>query len=78
MEQHHRTLLSRSELPGRFWGQSNDSSPGETPHSSMAEGPRSWKDFTPVTGAAASPRRAADGESTGWAQRPGLHGMDPA
>lgn len=65
MKQHHGTLLSRSELSGMFWGQSTDSPPGETPHSSITEGPRSWKEFTPVRGAAASLWRAADAESTG-------------
>lgn len=62
-----------------------DSLPGETPHSSMAEGPRSWRDFTlargdseAARGAAASRWGAADAESTGRAQRLGLRSVDPA
>ncbi|KFO07069.1 hypothetical protein N312_07206, partial [Balearica regulorum gibbericeps] len=51
----------------------------------MAEGPGSWRDFTPARGdgeaargAAASLLGAADAESAGQAQHSGLHGMDPA
>ncbi|PKU26836.1 diacylglycerol kinase zeta [Limosa lapponica baueri] len=44
----------------------------------MAEGPGSWRDFTPAHGAAASLRGAADAESTRRGQRSGLHGVDPA
>lgn len=66
-------------------GAEQDSPPGETPHSSMAEGPGSRRDFTPARGdgeaargAAASLRGAADAESTGRAQRLGLRGVNPA
>ncbi|KFV16868.1 hypothetical protein N340_04851, partial [Tauraco erythrolophus] len=51
----------------------------------MAEGPWSWRDFTPVRGdseavrgAAASLLGAADAESARQGQRSGLSGMDPA
>ncbi|NXE25010.1 DGKZ kinase, partial [Ardeotis kori] len=51
----------------------------------MAEGPRSWSDFTPtrgngevVRGATASLRGATDAESAGRVQHPSLCGMDPA
>ncbi|KFR07266.1 hypothetical protein Y956_16659, partial [Nipponia nippon] len=50
----------------------------------MAEGPRTWTDFTPARGdgeaargAAASLLRTADAESTGRAQHAGLRGVDP-
>lgn len=69
------------EVLGADW----DSSPSETPHSSMAEGPRSWRDFSPARsdgevarGATSSLWGAADTESTGRAQRLGLRSMDPA
>ncbi|NXE90195.1 DGKZ kinase, partial [Menura novaehollandiae] len=51
----------------------------------MAEGPRSWRDFSPASsdgevarGATASLRGAADAENTGRAQRLGLRSVDPA
>ncbi|KFQ89319.1 hypothetical protein N337_10490, partial [Phoenicopterus ruber ruber] len=51
----------------------------------MAEGPGSWRDFTPARGdgevargAAANLLGAADAESARRAQRLGLHGADPA
>ncbi|NXO71736.1 DGKZ kinase, partial [Phainopepla nitens] len=51
----------------------------------MAEGPGSWRDFSPARsddevarGATASLRGAADTESTGRAQRLGLRSVDPA
>lgn len=74
LEQHCGT-----ELPKRFWR------PGETPHCSMAEGPRSWKDLAVASGdseeargATASLQGAADAESTRREQHPGLHSTDPA
>lgn len=69
------------EVLGAEW----DSSPREAPHSSMAEGPGSWRDFSPARsdgevarGATASLWGAADTESTGRAQSLGLRSMDPA
>ncbi|KFP67398.1 hypothetical protein N322_09434, partial [Cariama cristata] len=51
----------------------------------MAEGPRSWRDFTPARGdgeaargAVANLRGAAAAESTGRAQCSGLRSVDPA
>ncbi|KFW77565.1 hypothetical protein N305_10699, partial [Manacus vitellinus] len=51
----------------------------------MAEGPGNWRDFSPARndgevarGATASLQGAVDAESTGQAQRLGLHSMDPA
>ncbi|KAJ7414690.1 Cyclic AMP-responsive element-binding protein 3-like protein 1 [Willisornis vidua] len=62
-----------------------DSSPRETSHFSMAEGPGSWRDFCPARsdgevarGATASLQGAANAESTGRARRLGPRSMDPA
>ncbi|KFQ28077.1 hypothetical protein N332_11898, partial [Mesitornis unicolor] len=51
----------------------------------MAEGPGSWRDFTPARGssevargATASLLRAADAETAGRAQHSGFCGVDPA
>lgn len=69
------------EVLGAEW----DSSPRETPHSSMAEGPGSWRDFSPARsdggvarGATANLRGAADTESTRREQCFGPRSMDPA
>lgn len=66
-------------------GAEQDSLPGATPHSGMAEGPGSWRDFTLASGdsevargAMASLRGAADAERAGQEQRLGIGGVDPA
>lgn len=85
MEQHCGTLRGWTELPESFVGTEQDSLPGKAPHPSMAEGPGSWKDFTPARGddeaargAVASLLGAADAEDARQAQHSGLHGVDPA
>lgn len=79
------TLRGRTKLPERFVGTDKNSLPGEASHPSMAEGPGSWRDFTPARGngevargATASLPGMVDAESTGQAQRSDLCGMDPA